>query len=55
MQFGKPKMALAMLVPLLLMLAGFTLYFVAVLLVRLRGEVLSRERAASWIPEVLKT
>ena len=55
MQFGKPKMALAMLVPLLMMLAGFTLYFVAVLLVRLRGEVLSRERAASWIPEVLKT
>ncbi|HXB19464.1 MAG TPA: heme ABC transporter permease CcmC, partial [Steroidobacteraceae bacterium] len=55
MQFGKPKMALVMLVPLLMMLAGFTLYFVAVLLVRLRGEVLSRERAASWIPEVLKT
>jgi heme exporter protein C len=55
MRFGKPTMALAMLVPLLMMLAGFTLYFVAVLLVRLRGEVLSRERAASWIPEVLKT
>ena len=55
MHFGKPTMPAAMLVPLLVMLAGFTLYFVALLLVRLRGEVLSRERAASWIPEVLNT
>lgn len=55
MQLGKPAMPPAMLVPLLLMLAGFTLYFAALLLVRLRGEVLSRERAASWIQEVLKT
>jgi heme exporter protein C len=55
MRFGKPQIALSMLVPLLMMLAGFTLYFLALLLVRLRGEVLSRERAASWIPEVLKT
>ncbi|HYL01801.1 MAG TPA: heme ABC transporter permease [Steroidobacteraceae bacterium] len=54
MQLGKPTMPPAMLVPLLMMLAGFTLYFAAVLLVRLRGEVLSRERAASWIHEVLK-
>jgi hypothetical protein len=35
------------------MLLGFTLYFVAVLLVRLRGEVLGRERTASWIREVV--
>lgn len=55
MRFGKPTMPPAMLVPLLVMLAGFTLYFVALLLVRLRGEVLNRERTASWIPEVLKT
>jgi hypothetical protein len=40
-------------VPLLMVLLGFTLFFVAVLLVRLRGEVLSRERAASWVREAL--
>jgi heme exporter protein C len=40
-------------VPLLMMLLGFTLFFVAILLVRLRGEVLSRERSASWIREVV--
>jgi heme exporter protein C len=38
-----------MLIPLLTALLGFTLYFAAVLLVRLRAEVLRRERTASWI------
>lgn len=54
MRFGKPAMPPAMLVPLLTMLAGFTLLFVALLLVRLRAEILNRERAASWIREVLQ-
>jgi len=53
MRLAKPAMPLPMLVPLLLMLLGFTLFFVALLLVRLRGEVLARERAASWIREVV--
>lgn len=53
MRLGKPTIALPMLIPLLMMLLGFTLYFVAVLLVRLRGEVLRRERAASWVREVV--
>jgi heme exporter protein C len=43
----------SMLVPLLLMLLGFTLFFGAVLLVRLRGEVLDRERSASWVREAV--
>jgi heme exporter protein C len=54
MRFGKPSMPPAMLVPLLLMLAGFTLLFVALLLVRLRGEILNRERTASWIREAVQ-
>ena len=45
----------AMLVPLLMMIFGFTLYFIAVLLLRLRGEVLRRERSASWVKEALTT
>jgi heme exporter protein C len=54
MRLGRPAMPPAMLIPLLIMLLAFTLFFVAVLLVRLRGEILVRERAASWIREVLE-
>jgi heme exporter protein C len=50
---GKDTIATSMLVPLLVSLLGFTLYFGAILLVRLRGELLRRERASSWIREVL--
>jgi heme exporter protein C len=53
MKLAKPEMPAAMLLPLLMMLAGFTLFFVALLLVRLRGEILRRERTASWIREAL--
>jgi heme exporter protein C len=48
-KIGKPSMAGEMLWPLLAMLLGFTLYFGAVLLVRLRAEILRRERDASWL------
>jgi heme exporter protein C len=53
MKLAKPEMPAAMLLPLLIMLLGFTLFFVALLLVRLRGEILRRERTASWIREAL--
>jgi len=53
MQMGKPKMDGDMLWPLLLMFVGFALYFVTVLLIRLRAELLRRERNASWIREVV--
>jgi heme exporter protein C len=53
MKLGQPTMPPVMLVPLLLMFLGFTLYFAAVLLTRLRGEVLRRERSASWIREAV--
>jgi heme exporter protein C len=49
MKFGKPTMPASMLVPLLMVLAGFTLYFGAVVLVRARGELLRRERATRWV------
>ncbi len=50
---GKDTLDNSMLIPLLTALLGFTLYFAAVLLIRLRAEVLRRERAASWIREVV--
>jgi heme exporter protein C len=54
MRFGKPAMPAAMLVPLLVLLLGFTLFFAAVLLVRVRAEILQRERATRWIGETLR-
>jgi heme exporter protein C len=54
MKMGRPSMPMEMLAPLLMMLLGFTLYFAAVMLVRLRAEILRRERTASWIREVLR-
>ena len=53
MKMGKPSMDTAMLWPLLLMFVAFALYFAAVLLIRLRAELLRRERNASWVREVV--
>jgi len=53
MKLAKPAMPPAMLIPLLMMLLGFTLMFFALLLVRLRAEILRRERSARWIREAL--
>jgi heme exporter protein C len=52
-KMGAPTISASMLVPLLMMILGFTLFFAAVLLIRVRGEVLRRERSAVWIREVL--
>jgi len=53
-KMAAPSISLAMLVPLLVMMVGFNLYFFAVLLLRARGEVLRRERNAGWIREVVR-
>jgi heme exporter protein C len=53
MKMARPSMPSEMLTPLLLMLLGFTLFFAAVMLVRLRAEVLRRERGASWVKEAV--
>ncbi len=49
LKFGKASMPSSMLVPLLLMMLAFAMYFAAIVLVRARGEVLHRERNARWI------
>jgi hypothetical protein len=46
---GKLSITFDMLWPLLAMMFGFTLYFGAVLMTRLRAEVIRRERDASWL------
>ncbi|HEU0225099.1 MAG TPA: heme ABC transporter permease [Steroidobacteraceae bacterium] len=52
-KIGKPSITGDMLWPLLTMLLAFTLYHVAVVLVRLRAEILRRERDAAWLREEL--
>lgn len=52
-KLGKPSIQGSMLWPLLSMFLGFMLFFFAVLCMRLRGEVLVRERQAKWVREAL--
>jgi len=51
-RFAKPTIALSMLIPLFIMLAGYQLYFIWVLCRRLQGEILRRERSATWLASV---
>jgi hypothetical protein len=37
------------------MLVGFMLFFGAVLCMRLRGEVLNRERLSTWVREAIES
>jgi heme exporter protein C len=55
LKLGKPAIDASMRWPLYAMLLGFLLFFGSVLCMRLRGEVLSRERLASWVRETVKT
>lgn len=50
---GGPAMDAAMLYPLLAMLLGFTLLFGALILRRLRTEVLYRERRKRWVKDMV--
>jgi heme exporter protein C len=51
-KIGEPSITWAMLWPMLGMMVGFMLFFGAILLTRVRGEVLARERNSKWIKEV---
>lgn len=54
-KLAAPSIEGSMLWPLLIMMLAFVLYFGAVLCDRLRGEILRRERNASWLNETLAT
>jgi len=43
----------AMRVPLLIMIVGFMVYFITVLMMRVRGEVLNREWHKRWVAETI--
>jgi len=48
-KFDKPSIDISMLIPLLLMAAGFQLFYLIALLMRLRSEILERERNSKWV------
>jgi heme exporter protein C len=54
-KIGESSISGSMLWPLLTMLLGFTCFFGAVVCMRLRGEVLSRERQSAWVREAVKS
>jgi len=54
LKLGKPEIEASMLWPLLAMLLGFMCFYGAVLCMRLRGEILNRERQSAWIREAVK-
>ncbi len=53
-KFEKPSMDPSMLWPLLAMIVAFGLFFVLVLLLRTRCEVLDRERHTNWVQELVQ-
>lgn len=52
-RLGRPAIHPSMLVPLLVMAAAFMAYFVTVILMRMRTEILEREKHATWVAETL--
>lgn len=49
----KGAMPMSMAWPLLVMLGAYTFYFIAIMLMRARAELLRRERGGAWLREVL--
>jgi heme exporter protein C len=54
-RLGKPTIHLSILMPLLVMALAFTFYFFTLVLVRMRSQILEREKHSTWVPEILGT
>jgi len=54
-KIGAPAIHASLLVPLLVMALAFTLFFVTIHLIRLRAEILHRERFTGWVAEKLQS
>lgn len=52
-KLDNPSITTDMLWPLLVMIGGFTLFFLAILTRHLQGEVLEREQQARWAREII--
>jgi heme exporter protein C len=53
-KLDKPSIHIDMLIPLLLMALAFKLFYVAVVLIRARNEVLYRDRNRRWVRELIE-
>jgi fructose-1,6-bisphosphatase/inositol monophosphatase family enzyme len=53
-RLGKPAIHISILIPLLIMMLAFKLYFVTVALMRSRNELVERERHATWVEELVE-
>jgi len=49
LKFSKPSIAPEMLYPLLAMLAAFFLYYLWIVFIRVRAEIIVRERQSDWV------
>ena len=53
-KLDEPSITMDMLIPLLIMIIGFTAFFGWLLCKRLQGEILKRERQTRWVDELIK-
>jgi heme exporter protein C len=53
-QLDRPSMDTSMLIPFLIMVAGFTAFFYWILLRRLQGEIVDREQGTRWLRDLVK-
>ena len=49
----RPAMPAEMWVPLLVMVIGFYCFFAVVMMLRLRNEIIQRERRSSWVRDLI--
>ena len=54
-KIGAPSIHLSMLLPLLLMAVAFKLFFVSMMLMRMRNQILEREKHTTWVAQVVET
>jgi heme exporter protein C len=52
-KIGAPAIHPSMLAPLFIMALAFTLFYFAVVLVRVRAEILNRERNTDWVAQLI--
>jgi len=53
-KLGKPSIHIDILIPLLVMFVAFKTFFATVLLMRMRNEILERERDTQWVADTVK-
>lgn len=53
-RLGKPTIHISILIPLLLMALAFKMFFVTIVLMRMRNEILQRERHTTWVAGLIK-